>query len=112
MHVYNINVCKHIHRENVDVCMRVHTVDVCISHQVLRALRVPGPLVLGPEVLAPLVLSPEMADSDTAWRVTQVLFGEDVRNGMHSQRFSFKLVRMCGLSDRLTGYSSRTIWHM
>ena len=38
-----------------------------------------------------------MADSETTWKVLQVLLGEDVRNVNKSQRFNFKLVRVCGM---------------
>ena len=48
-----------------------------------------------------------MADRETAWNVLQALFGEDVRKGTHSQRFHFNIARVCGVSDRMTGYSSK-----
>ena len=39
-----------------------------------------------------------MADRETTWQVLQLLFGEEVRNVDHFQKYNFNLVRVCGLS--------------
>ena len=48
-----------------------------------------------------------MADREMAWEALKVLFGVDLRtDSSQSLPFTFTIARICGLSDRLTGFSS------
>ena len=51
-----------------------------------------------------------MADPEMAWRALETLFGSEVR-GPGSQPYMCKIVRVCGLSDRLTGPRGSTHTH-
>ena len=48
-----------------------------------------------------------MADRDLAWCALETLFGSQVRVA-DSQAYQIKIVRVCGLSDRLTGLPEST----
>lgn len=62
-------------------------------------------------VLGASLLSAAMADREMAWRALETLFGSEVR-GPGSQPYMCKIVRVCGLSDRLTGPRGSTHTHI
>ena len=80
-------------------CMLCSHPFVCPVAQIPPQLRSPrscGPAV--PRSHGPAA----MADREVAWRALEALFGSEVR-GPGSRPYKFNVVRVCGLSDRLTG---------
>ena len=77
-----------------------------LQSSVLRSCSPSVPRSCSPSVLRSSVLQSlgpaAMADREVAWRALEALFGSEVRRP-GSRPYKFNVVRVCGLSDRLTG---------
>ena len=103
-HMHAHGGCPHMAR--MLGALRLHTlIPSClcrIGSELARHLR-----FLGPRSWVPSVQTAAMADRDVAWSALESLFGSQVR-GPGSQTYQIKIVRICGLSDRLTGLPEST----
>ena len=88
------HVWVHVVLTSVACCAHIRS---CV--QLLRFRR--SSAVLGPAVLQSLGPA-AMADREVAWASLEALFGSEVRRP-GSRPYKFNVVRVCGLSDRLTG---------
>ena len=89
---------------------RLHTLPlVSLGSELARCLRFLGPrsVVRARSVVLGRLVRCAMADQAVAWSALETIYGSSVR-GPGSQTYKIKIVRIRGLSDRLTGSSEST----